>query len=160
MKHYCAIILLFLFVVSCKHANDAPPASYPETAVGLLKNGVYIVQDSVALAKQWDNALHKAGENYNLQNFKIHATITKGAVKKQCFLLTATTNDKKVKAAAVLLKKANSFYFDESNPASVLCRADCTAGCLPTAIVTANGGIQLVCTACANCIKTDVLLIF
>lgn len=160
MKRYYLLILLLLFVMSCKHTNEAPPVSYPETAVGISNAGAYIVQDSIALRQEWGKALDKAGENYDLQNFKIEATTTSGDVKKQCFLLTATATDGKVKAAAILLKKENSFYFDENNPATVMCISECTIGCLPTAIANANGTIRLVCSSCTTCSKTDVLLIF
>lgn len=160
MKRYYLLTLLLSFVVSCKHTGEALPASYPETAVGIFKDGIYIVQDSIALRREWRKALNKAGENYDLQNFKIEATTTSGDVKKQCFLLTATATAGKVKAAAVLLKKEDSFYFDENNPATVMCGSECANGCLPTAITNANGIIRLVCSSCTTCSKTDVLLIF
>lgn len=163
MKHYYAAILLLLFVFSCKKTNEVPAitTNYPETAVGTYKNGSYIVQDSVALGQQWNNALHNAGENYNLQNFKILHTTASGNIKQQCFILTATANKGNVKAAVLLVNKDGKLYFEDSSVSGILCASDCGNGCNPIAVANANSTVvRLVCSSCSTCIKTDVLLIF
>jgi len=160
MKHYYLVILLLLLFVSCKKTNEAPLVSYHEMEIGTDSNGVFTITDTVTLEQEWNKALSKAGQSAVLEDFKIVTVITDGPVKKECFILVASESKGIIKVASLLLKRNNSFYFDPDNPANIICTGDCTNGCLPTAMTNASGVVRLVCSACGDCEKSDVLLSF
>jgi hypothetical protein len=61
--------------------------------------------------------------------------------------------------AALLIKKGAEFYFDKEAPVSIICSGECTGGCLPHGSIK-DGAVVLMCSSCADCVKTDYSINF
>ena len=156
MKYYFKVALLLLFFASCKNTKHENLDNSPQLVVGTYKNDTYTVTSEALIKQEWERSV-STDEPKKLSDFKIVKTQTQGAAKLDCYLLMARTKDNKSSVASLLIQKDGNFYFDETSGITVLCAGFCAEGCLP--IVTFKKGIkQLVCTVCADCVKSEMFI--
>lgn len=163
MKTFLTALVLVLFFISCK--KGAPPektSGYPAFAVGVEKaDAVYpeVVNQDV-LKQEWQKQLRAAGITSEIESFKIGQLRVAGdgnTVGSVVYTgLTAITADGKSSICARLDLKQGKYYFNADTPA-IICHGTCPNGCNPSGVLK-NGNFFLVCSECADCVKTDFFL--
>lgn len=162
-SHFIALLLLLLVAASCKKDVQPEKTSYPEIAVGNFKNGIYTVENQGILKQEWEKQLRAAGINSEIASFKIGKLKIEGdghTVGSIHYMgLTAVTKDGKSSLCALLdPKDGGHFYFNQDTPA-IICSGTCPDGCNPSGVLK-NGNFFLVCSECADCVKTEFVLNF
>lgn len=159
MKSFCTSLVLLLVFVSCK--KDAAPvsaASYPAISVGIEEDGAFKVVNQNVLKREWEAQLRAEGESVTISGFEIIKGIAKGDSAVDYYMLMATCADHKTTMAALLERKHDAFYFMK-DISSVICSGGCAHGCLP-AVFSKKNTLYLICSDCADCVKTDFFLNF
>lgn len=159
MKSKLLAVLFVLLLASCKNDTAPKTGDYPESIVGTAKGETYTATGTDVIKEHWEKALNEKGGNKHLVAFEIVKSKTQGDTVKDFFMIVAKCDDGHSTMAALLKKKGNEFYFDKNNPVSIICTGECNGGCLPAANAK-NGAVFLMCSSCADCIKTDHSLNF
>jgi len=151
-------VLLVFFVLLCTACKKEAPAEhsgkYPEIVVATANGDVFTVANANIIKPQWELVLSKNSTAKTIQALEVVKGKTEGEAVKDFYMLIAKCNDGRTSMATLLEKKGNDFYFDKSNPFTVICTGDCEGGCLPVAKYS-MGSVNLVCSACGNCIKRE-----
>lgn len=162
-SHFIALLLLVFIAMSCKKETAQKTTSaYPAIVVGTVHGTNYSVANEPVLKQEWEKQLRAAGITSKIQSFKIGVLKVDGDGHTVgpviYFGLTAVTKDGKASMCARVDLKANNFYFNEDTPA-IICSGTCPHGCNPSG-VSKNGTFFLICSECADCVKTDFVLNF
>lgn len=159
MKIFCTSLVLLLVFVSCK--KDVAPlsgVSYPAISVGVEKNGAFEVVNQDVIKQEWEAQLLAEGAAREISGFQIIKGISKGGSPISYYMLMATCTDHKTTMAALLERKGNDLFFIP-DIASVICSGGCEHGCAP-AVSSKNDALYIICSECADCVKTDFFLNF
>lgn len=161
MKNHLLIVLSVMLFVSCKNGGETGNESYPRAVVGINNNGVYEISDLPLIKKNWESQIDDSEGKITLEAFEIVKGTTEGESVEDFYILIARSDDGTLKSSALLELRDNKFYFEkQSRPNSddvflnIVCKGNCDQGCFP-AVKVVNGGRQLVCSNCPDCMKVE-----
>ena len=165
MRNIAALLLGIVFLFSCnsKNENRYDTSGYGVDAVGAYQEGKYVIKDIEAIKIKWGEAVQKEMQvldMVHLEEFLIEKTAVQGSESKECYLLTAKNNDKKITVGALLVLKNNEFYLDTKNMGGelstgiVICKGSCgDISCSPV-VLSRGQELILICSSCRDCSKT------